>query len=113
MKLGHLFADLPLTAVLEVFGEYFFKYCLEHGYDKMLLTLGDCFETFMENLDALHAYLAMSYKNMKAPSFRSGYDVCARARACVCACACARVCVCACTCVRLVCACACVCVSSV
>ncbi len=62
--------ELPLTTVLEVFGEYFLKYCLEHGYDKMLRTLGDNFETFIQNLDSLHALLAMSYKNMKAPSFR-------------------------------------------
>ena len=66
----YILSELSLTSVLEIFGEYFFKYCLEHGYDKMLLTLGDNFETFIQNLDALHSYLAMSYKNMKAPSFR-------------------------------------------
>ena len=66
----HFLSELSLGTVLETFGEYFFSYCLEHGYDKMLRTLGDNFETFMQNLDALHSYLAMSYKNMKAPSFR-------------------------------------------
>jgi len=28
------------VVVLEVFGEYFLEYCLKHGYDKMLMTLG-------------------------------------------------------------------------
>ena len=72
-KTLYFLTDLPLSKVLEVFGEYFFKYCFAHGYDKMLATLGENIETFMQNLDALHAYLSMSYKNMKAPSFRSAF----------------------------------------
>ena len=62
--------DAPVETVLELFGEYFFKYCLEHGYDKMLRTLGDSLETFIQNLDSLHSLLAMSHKNIDAPSFR-------------------------------------------
>ena len=56
--------------VLELFGDFFFNYCLEHGYDKMLLTLGDNIFSFIQNLDSLHALLAMSYKHINAPSFR-------------------------------------------
>ena len=59
-----------METVLEVFGEYFLKYCMEHGYDKMLRTLGNNFYTFIQNLDSLHALLAMSYTNINAPSFR-------------------------------------------
>ncbi|XP_074644360.1 guanylate cyclase soluble subunit beta-2-like [Tubulanus polymorphus] len=61
---------IPIEAVLEVFGEYFLTYCMEHGYDKMLRTLGEDFKTFIQNLDSLHALLAMTYKNIEAPSFR-------------------------------------------
>lgn len=64
------FAELDMTVVLEVFGEYFLEYCLKHGYDKMLVTLGGDFETFIDNLDSLHALLQLSYKNIEAPSFR-------------------------------------------
>ncbi len=59
-----------METVLELFGEYFFVYCYQHGYDKMLKTLGENFETFIQNLDSLHALLALSYKNINAPSFR-------------------------------------------
>ena len=59
-----------MEVVLEVFGEYFLEYCLKHGYDKMLVTLGGNFETFIQNLDSLHALLQLSYKNIQAPSFR-------------------------------------------
>ncbi|KAJ8301515.1 hypothetical protein KUTeg_020502 [Tegillarca granosa] len=63
-------AGAPLATVLEIFGEYFLQYCLRHGYDKMLRTLGEDFQAFIQNLDSLHALLAMSYKNIEAPSFR-------------------------------------------
>lgn len=63
-------AGLDMEVVLEVFGEYFLEYCLKHGYDKMLVTLGGNFETFIQNLDSLHALLQLSYKNIQAPSFR-------------------------------------------
>ncbi|XP_046380373.2 guanylate cyclase soluble subunit beta-2-like [Haliotis rufescens] len=62
--------DLSLEAVLEVFGDYFVSYCLRHGYDKMLKTLGGDMKSFIQNLDSLHSLLAFSYKNIEAPSFR-------------------------------------------
>ncbi|ESO86153.1 hypothetical protein LOTGIDRAFT_129572, partial [Lottia gigantea] len=62
--------DLPLTTVLEVFGDYFLTYCLRHGYDKMLRTLGSDMWNFIQNLDSLHSLLALSYKNITPPSFR-------------------------------------------
>ncbi|XP_012411058.1 guanylate cyclase soluble subunit beta-2-like [Trichechus manatus latirostris] len=39
------------------------------GYDWMLRTLGGNLVEFIENLDALHSYLALSYQEMNAPSF--------------------------------------------
>ncbi|XP_064633334.1 guanylate cyclase soluble subunit beta-2-like [Lineus longissimus] len=61
---------LPAETVLEVFGEYFLEYCMRHGYDKMMKTLGEDFASFVQNLDSFHALLAMSYENIDAPSFR-------------------------------------------
>ncbi|XP_060128249.1 guanylate cyclase soluble subunit beta-2-like [Zootoca vivipara] len=40
------------------------------GYDRMLRTLGGNLMEFIENLDALHSYLSLSYQEMNAPSFR-------------------------------------------
>ncbi|XP_078734598.1 guanylate cyclase soluble subunit beta-2-like [Lampetra fluviatilis] len=56
--------------VLHLFGEYFFEFCKRSGYDRMLRTLGGNLQEFIENLDALHSYLTLSYKEMNAPSFR-------------------------------------------
>ncbi|XP_041348520.1 guanylate cyclase soluble subunit beta-2-like [Gigantopelta aegis] len=61
---------LSMETVLEVFGDYFLTYCLKHGYDKMLKTLGGDIRSFIQNLDSLHSLLALSYKNIVAPSFR-------------------------------------------
>eukprot|EP00066_Takifugu_rubripes_P017518 XP_011606784.1 PREDICTED: guanylate cyclase soluble subunit beta-2-like [Takifugu rubripes] len=60
--------------VLRQFGEYFFKFCKSSGYDHMLRTLGGNLCEFTENLDALHSFLSLSYKEMNAPSFRVERD---------------------------------------
>ncbi|XP_029457580.1 guanylate cyclase soluble subunit beta-2-like isoform X1 [Rhinatrema bivittatum] len=62
--------DVSEEAVLKLFGEYFFSFCKMSGYDRMLRTLGGNLMEFIENLDALHSYLALSYQEMNAPSFR-------------------------------------------
>ncbi|KAM9319870.1 guanylate cyclase soluble subunit beta-2-like [Gastrophryne carolinensis] len=56
--------------VLKLFGGYFFAFCKKSGYDRMLRTLGGNLMEFIENLDALHSFLTISYKKMNAPSFR-------------------------------------------
>ncbi|KAM6180397.1 LOW QUALITY PROTEIN: guanylate cyclase soluble subunit beta-2-like [Erethizon dorsatum] len=60
---------VSLEAILKLFGEYFFEFCKMSGYDRMLWTLGGNFMAFIENLDALHSYLTLSYQEMNAPSF--------------------------------------------
>uniref|UniRef100_A0A8C8RG50 guanylate cyclase n=1 Tax=Pelusios castaneus TaxID=367368 RepID=A0A8C8RG50_9SAUR len=62
--------DVPPDTVLKQFGEYFFEFCKWSGYDHMLRTLGGNLYEFIENLDALHSYLSLSYQEMNAPSFR-------------------------------------------
>ncbi|XP_069495611.1 guanylate cyclase soluble subunit beta-2-like [Ambystoma mexicanum] len=62
--------NVPNEAVLKLFGEYFFNFCKISGYDRMLRTLGGNLWEFIENLDALHSYLGLSYQDMNAPSFR-------------------------------------------
>lgn len=51
-----------MEAILKLFGEHFFKFCKKSGYDRMLRTLGGDLTEFIENLDALHSYLALSYQ---------------------------------------------------
>ncbi|RXM96115.1 Guanylate cyclase soluble subunit beta-2 [Acipenser ruthenus] len=70
--------EVSPDVVLKQFGEYFFEFCKRSGYDHMLRTLGGNLFEFIENLDALHSYLSLSYqastvnpfKEMNAPSFR-------------------------------------------
>ena len=58
-----------MDQVLEVFGDYFLKYTMKNGYDKMIMTLGSDFASFVNNLDSLHTLLAMTYKEIRPPSF--------------------------------------------
>ncbi|XP_051870402.1 guanylate cyclase soluble subunit beta-2-like [Pristis pectinata] len=62
--------NVSTEALLKLFGGYFFTFCKVSGYDRMLRTLGGSLMEFIENLDALHSYLALSYQAMRAPSFR-------------------------------------------
>ncbi|XP_059821989.1 guanylate cyclase soluble subunit beta-2-like [Hypanus sabinus] len=62
--------NLSTEVLLKLFGGYFFTFCKMSGYDRMLRTLGGSLMEFIENLDALHSYLALSYQAMRAPSFR-------------------------------------------
>ncbi|XP_030266266.1 guanylate cyclase soluble subunit beta-2 [Sparus aurata] len=62
--------DISADVFLKLFGEHFFSFCKHAGYDTMLKTLGGNLVEFIGNLDALHSYLALSYQEMNAPSFR-------------------------------------------
>uniref|UniRef100_A0A3B4APZ5 guanylate cyclase n=1 Tax=Periophthalmus magnuspinnatus TaxID=409849 RepID=A0A3B4APZ5_9GOBI len=62
--------DVQPDELLRLFGEHFFSFCKQAGYDTMLRTLGGDLVEFIQNLDALHCYLALSYQEMNAPSFR-------------------------------------------
>lgn len=61
-----------MEAILKLFGEYFFKFCKMSGYDRMLRTLGGNLTEFIENLDALHSYLALSYQVRPSGLFLGG-----------------------------------------
>ncbi|XP_069031344.1 guanylate cyclase soluble subunit beta-2 isoform X2 [Embiotoca jacksoni] len=62
--------DVSAEVFLKLFGGHFFDFCKRAGYDTMLRTLGGNLVEFVGNLDALHSYLALSYQEMNAPSFR-------------------------------------------
>jgi guanylate cyclase soluble subunit beta len=62
--------NLPASQILELFGQFFFEFCVESGYDKILNVLGKTTKVFLENLDALHDHLSNIYPGMHAPSFR-------------------------------------------
>ncbi len=56
--------------IWEMFGEMFFDFCEESGYDKIIRVLGGTLKDFLQNLDALHDHLSTIYPAMRAPSFR-------------------------------------------
>ena len=55
---------------LESYGEHFFQYCIDCGYDRLLKVLGGNLHDFLCNLDALHDHLGSIYPGMRPPSFR-------------------------------------------
>ncbi|KAL8603728.1 hypothetical protein ACOMHN_024344 [Nucella lapillus] len=61
---------LHMEEVLKMFGGHFLTYCMKHGYEKMLTTLGGDLISFVENLDSLHSLLSFTYIDILPPSFR-------------------------------------------
>ena len=53
--------NLPASAILQLFGQFFFEFCEESGFDKILTVLGGTTKDFLENLDALHDHLSTIY----------------------------------------------------
>ncbi|KAK2169731.1 hypothetical protein LSH36_7g05007 [Paralvinella palmiformis] len=53
-----------------MFGNHFFKYCMDVGYDRVLRVLGGNLMDFLCNLDALHDQFDSIYPGMRAPTFR-------------------------------------------
>ncbi|XP_044154814.1 guanylate cyclase soluble subunit beta-1 [Bufo gargarizans] len=62
--------NLNASDILQMFGNMFFVFCQESGYDTILRVLGSNVREFLQNLDALHDHLGTIYPGMRAPSFR-------------------------------------------
>ena len=52
---------MPASDILELFGQFFFEFCVESGYDRILTVLGSTTKDFLQNLDALHDHLSTIY----------------------------------------------------
>lgn len=61
---------IPPAAVLEAFGEWWVLYTAKEGYGPMLDAAGKSLREFLENLDALHARVALTMSELRPPRFR-------------------------------------------
>lgn len=57
-------------AVLESFGEHWVGYTAHCGYRDVLQMNGTSFRSFLQNLDAMHLRVALTFTNLQPPSFR-------------------------------------------
>ena len=62
--------QLPAAAILTLFGEHWTKFTAREGYGDLIRGSGDSVEEFLGNLDAMHARVAMSFPELRLPSFR-------------------------------------------
>lgn len=61
---------IPPEQVLEAFGEHWVLYTAKEGYGPMLDASGGTLRQFLENLDALHARVALTMPELRPPRFR-------------------------------------------
>lgn len=66
--------DTPADRLLEAFGDYWTRYTAREGYGELLDLSGGTFEDFLENLDDMHARIALSMPGLRPPSFQVDRD---------------------------------------
>ncbi|MEM8925733.1 MAG: heme NO-binding domain-containing protein [Actinomycetota bacterium] len=59
----------PADKLLGAFGEYWTRYTADKGYGDTLDFAGADLETFLTNLDAMHARVALSFPDLNPPGF--------------------------------------------
>jgi hypothetical protein len=57
------------AAIMSAFGEFWVQYTAKEGYGPMFEMAGETFPEFLQNLDALHARVGMSFPALRPPSF--------------------------------------------
>ena len=60
---------VPVPALLEAFGEYWILYTARKGYGHLLTLAGTSFPEFVQQLDQLHAHVALSFTELRPPTF--------------------------------------------
>jgi hypothetical protein len=61
---------MPPEEVLKAFGEHWVLYTGREGYGSLLDMAGRSLKEFLLNLDNMHAHIALSFSNLRPPSFR-------------------------------------------
>ena len=62
--------QLPAETVLEAFGEYWVNQTAKASYGDLMHLQGRTLPEFLQNLDQMHSRLALTFKEMRPPSFR-------------------------------------------
>ncbi len=60
---------IPAPAVLEAFGEYWVMATAKASYGDLMRLSGRTLPEFLQNLDQMHSRLALTFKEMRPPSF--------------------------------------------
>jgi Haem-NO-binding len=61
--------EKPVDQLLEAFGEYWTLYTAREGYGDLMSISGENFEGFLDNLDSLHTRIALSFPELRPPTF--------------------------------------------
>ncbi|MCU0548177.1 MAG: heme NO-binding domain-containing protein [Leptolyngbya sp. Prado105] len=60
---------LSSSEIMQAFGEFWVTYTAEEGYGELMEMSGDNLPEFLQNLDALHARVGITFPKLQPPSF--------------------------------------------
>ena len=61
--------QVPPPVLLRALGTYWIRYTAKEGYGDLLQLAGGSFPAFLQNLDAMHARVGLSFPELQPPSF--------------------------------------------
>ncbi|KAK0401830.1 hypothetical protein QR680_015996 [Steinernema hermaphroditum] len=66
-------SDIPVEKIWEMFGEHMVDYAFQNGFDKLLVSMADNIQDFIDNLNAMHFFILKLYLNtdVRGPAFQS------------------------------------------
>lgn len=69
VKAASAVLGLSSAEIMQAFGEFWVRYTAEEGYGELLDMSGDNLPEFLQNLDALHARVGITFPKLQPPSF--------------------------------------------
>jgi hypothetical protein len=69
VKAASAVLGLSGAEIMQAFGEFWVKYTAEEGYGELMDMSGDNLPEFLQNLDALHARVGITFPKLQPPSF--------------------------------------------
>lgn len=66
--------ETPADKILELFGEHWIQYTVDEGYGEIMSLYGDSVIEFLDNMDALHAQIRLTFPELKPPSISCETD---------------------------------------
>lgn len=62
--------NVPASELLRALGSHWIQFTAKEGYGDLLRLAGGSFPGFLQNLDAMHARVGLSFPELRPPSFR-------------------------------------------
>jgi len=69
VKAASIVLELPASAIMQAFGEFWVQYTFQKGYGELMAMSGDTLPEFLQDVDNLHTRIGINFPKLQPPSF--------------------------------------------